>query len=101
MLSCLLLVGLLLTGLSPMPALAAVPAALPNLSPSQETPDTTPAEEGSEEGAEGDTLIYVSDLLPSASGGGRLLTLSLEPDATASLSTNFLNGEPPVVEIGS
>lgn len=45
--------------------------------------------------------VFVSDLLPAASGPGRLYTLTLLPDATATLSANFLNGEEPIVEIGS
>lgn len=46
-------------------------------------------------------LVYVSDLLPAASGPGRLITLELDVDGTATWSTNFLNGEAPIVETGS
>jgi len=39
--------------------------------------------------------------LPAASSGGRTLTLALNPDMTARLTTNFQNSEPTLVDVGT
>jgi uncharacterized lipoprotein YbaY/uncharacterized lipoprotein NlpE involved in copper resistance len=39
-------------------------------------------------------------MLPAASSPGRAITLTLSADGTAQLSTDYLNGEAPIVEIG-
>ena len=44
--------------------------------------------------------IYTA-LLPAASSPGRDITLMLKADNTAVRSTDYLNGEPPIVEIGT
>ncbi len=46
-------------------------------------------------------LVFQSEELPSASGAGRTFTLTLNTDGSATLSTAFGSGEPPVVEIGT
>lgn len=40
-------------------------------------------------------------MLPSASSPGRDITLVLAPDGSAELSTDYLNGEAPIVETGA
>lgn len=45
-------------------------------------------------------LVFESETLPSASSPGRVLTLTLAADGTARLSTDFLNGEAAIVEVG-
>ncbi len=83
----LLLALSLLLGLLPAVALAATHA--PTVA--QETP-----------AAEAEApQVFVSELLPAASSPGRLITLTLDPDATATLSSNYLNGEAPIVEVGT
>ena len=39
--------------------------------------------------------------LPAASGPGRVVTLSLNGDGSADMSTDFQNGKPPIVEVGT
>lgn len=39
--------------------------------------------------------------LPAADTPGRAITVELKPDGTASMSTNYMNGEPIVVETGT
>jgi uncharacterized lipoprotein NlpE involved in copper resistance len=82
----LLVLGLLLS-LLPGIALAGPQA----LAPAQ---DAAAAEDGAPQ-------VYVSDLLPAADGVGRIITLVLAADGGADWSTNFLNGEPPIVEQGT
>lgn len=43
---------------------------------------------------------YKSDTLPAASSPGRVVELVLLDDGTAAMRTDYLNDEPPVVEIG-
>jgi hypothetical protein len=40
-------------------------------------------------------------MLPAASSPGRDITLDLKPDGSVELSTDYLNGEAPIVEIGT
>jgi LysM repeat protein len=40
-------------------------------------------------------------MLPAASSPGRDITLNLKPDGSVELSTDYLNGEAPIVEIGT
>ncbi len=77
--ACLLLLGLL--------ALMPAPTALAAL-PTQETP------------ADG-TLIFQSAEMPSASTPGRVVTLSLDGAGGAIMSTDYMNGEDPIVEEGA
>ena len=44
---------------------------------------------------------YVSDLLPTADAPGRFLVALFYPDGNAQISTYTLNGDLPVIEIGS
>ena len=39
--------------------------------------------------------------LPAASGPGRLVALTLNADGSAEMSTDYQNGKPPIVEVGS
>jgi uncharacterized lipoprotein NlpE involved in copper resistance len=39
--------------------------------------------------------------LPAASGPGRIVTLTLNDDGTADMSTDYQNGKPPIVEVGT
>lgn len=57
---------------------------------------------------QGDRLVETTDFagtykatLPSASSPGRDVTLILNPDGTVERSTDYLNGEAPIVEIGT
>lgn len=77
--ACLLLLGLL----AAMPATRALAAA-----PAQPAPTAEP-------------VIYQSAELPSASSPGRVITLALDGEGGATMSTDFMNGEDPVVEVGS
>lgn len=43
---------------------------------------------------------YMAEL-PAASSPGRLIALNLDQDGSATLSTNYLNSEAPIVEIGA
>lgn len=59
-------------------------------------------------GLEGDQLVERIDyagtykaLLPAASSPGRDITLTLNADGTVQLSTDYLNDEAPIVEIGT
>jgi LysM repeat protein len=40
-------------------------------------------------------------MLPAASSPGRDITLDLKPDGSVELSTDYLNGEAPIIEIGT
>ncbi|MEZ4610088.1 MAG: copper resistance protein NlpE N-terminal domain-containing protein [Caldilineaceae bacterium] len=44
---------------------------------------------------------YQSDTLPAASSPGRVITLTLYNDGSLEMSTDFLNDEPPIVEVGT
>ena len=44
---------------------------------------------------------YQSDTLPAASSPGRVITLTLYDDGSLEMSTDFLNDEPPIVEVGT
>jgi hypothetical protein len=57
---------------------------------------------------EGDRLVeqtafagIYKAMLPAASSPGRDITLDLKPDGSVELSTDYLNGEAPIVEIGT
>lgn len=50
--------------------------------------------------ASGFVGIY-KGFLPAATCCGRDITLTLSPDGPATMSTNFLNGEPPIVQTGT
>jgi hypothetical protein len=57
---------------------------------------------------EGDKLVELTDYvstyqetLPAADSTGRDITLTLKADDTADLSTNYMNGQPPIVQNGS
>jgi len=57
---------------------------------------------------EGDQLVVATDftgtykaLLPAASSPGRDITLTLNLDGTVERSTDYLNGEPPILETGT
>ena len=47
------------------------------------------------------TLTFVSDILPSADTDGLQLTVALNDNGSATLSSDSMNGEDPVVEMGS
>lgn len=86
-------------------AAAATPAATAEAAAEEPAAEVTPAvtAEPAEEVVEIDeTLagVYVSDELAVASSPERALTLTLEADGTAALSSDFLNGELPVEELG-
>ncbi|MGL4650502.1 MAG: copper resistance protein NlpE N-terminal domain-containing protein, partial [Caldilineaceae bacterium] len=53
------------------------------------------------EAPEGAEAVYASDVLPAASSPGRLVRLVLFVDGTAQEITDFLNGEAPIVELGT
>lgn len=44
--------------------------------------------------------MYVASM-PAASGPGREVTLLINSDGSAQLSTDYLNGKPPIVEVGT
>ena len=46
------------------------------------------------------TLVFVSELLPSADTSGRVVSLALANDGGAALATDYLNDEAPIVELG-
>lgn len=46
-------------------------------------------------------LVFESDVLPAASSPGRMITLTLDEDGSAEMSTDYMNDEPPVVEVGT
>lgn len=54
-----------------------------------------------EEGIDAGILVYQSDVLPAADTSGRQITLALSDDGAAEMSTDYLNDEPPIVEIGA
>lgn len=58
------------------------------------------ATEAAPGGALAGGLVFQSGTLPAASGGGREITLSLLDDGSAIMSTDFMNDEPPVTELG-
>lgn len=45
--------------------------------------------------------IFQTDILPAASTPGRIITLTLYTDETLTMSTDYLNDEAPIVEIGA
>ena len=51
--------------------------------------------------AVGPVAIYQSDIMPAASSPGRIITLTLNSDNTVVMSTDFMNDEPPIVEVGA
>lgn len=57
-----------------------------------------PTEEPSEVDASG---VYASDVLPAAGAPGMLILAILYGDGDAQVSSYYLNGEPPIVEVGS
>lgn len=67
-------------------------------SASEATTETTPSDESS---APADVLVFVSDILPSADTAGRQITLELGQDHSATMITDYMNNEDPVVEIGT
>lgn len=46
-------------------------------------------------------LVFESDVLPSASSPGRMITLTVDEDGSAEMSTDYMNDEAPVVEVGT
>ncbi len=49
----------------------------------------------------GDPVIYQSAEMPSASSPGRVVTLTLDSTGVATISTDYMNGEDPIVEDGA
>jgi uncharacterized lipoprotein NlpE involved in copper resistance len=45
-------------------------------------------------------LVFESDVLPAASSSGRMITLTLDEDGSAEMSTDYMNDEAPIVEVG-
>lgn len=45
--------------------------------------------------------VYQSDVMPAADSPGRVITLTLDSDNTVVMTTDFMNDEPPIVEIGT
>jgi uncharacterized lipoprotein NlpE involved in copper resistance len=50
--------------------------------------------------ADATTLLFVSELLPSADTPGRVVSLALAEDGGAAMATDYLNDEEPVLELG-
>ena len=48
-----------------------------------------------------EALTFRSETVPAASSPGRQYTLTLEPGGAATLAADYLNDEPPVVELGA
>jgi uncharacterized lipoprotein NlpE involved in copper resistance len=46
-------------------------------------------------------LVFESDVLPAASSPGRMITLTLDEDGSAEMSTDYMNDEAPIVEVGT
>ena len=46
-------------------------------------------------------LLFVSDVLPAADTEGRIVSLALAEDGGAALATDYMNGEDPIVEVGT
>jgi uncharacterized lipoprotein NlpE involved in copper resistance len=44
--------------------------------------------------------VFQSDTLPAASSPGRIITLTLYADNTLTMSSDYLNGEAPIVQVG-
>lgn len=44
---------------------------------------------------------FESDTLPAASSPGRVITLTLYDDGSLEMSTDYMNDEPPIVEVGT
>ena len=53
-----------------------------------------------DEGIDAGMVIYQSDILPAADTQGRQITLTLSDDGAVEMSTDYMNDEPPIVEIG-
>lgn len=73
----------------------------PMCCPTQEVTETFNLEYSLARQVGSDAAGTYSTTLPAASSPGRDVTLTLDPEGTASLSTNYLNDEPPIVEIGT
>lgn len=76
----------------------AVSTGWPISKPDQQGMTTTAPEQ-----APGDNQFvgtYIA-LLPAASSPGRDITLAVNRDGTVQMSTDFLNGKPPIVEVGT
>ena len=52
-------------------------------------------------GQDAGTVVFVSEVLPAADTAGRVLSLALSENGGAALATDYLNGEDPIVEIGT
>ncbi|HXF61772.1 MAG TPA: copper resistance protein NlpE N-terminal domain-containing protein [Caldilineaceae bacterium] len=70
------------------------------------TDEATTGEPAAEESTAGEVVtsaggqIYQSEALPAASGPGRQITLALAHDGSAVMSTDYMNDEPPITELG-
>lgn len=47
------------------------------------------------------TATYKSDMLPAADSPGRVITLTLLDDGSLTMTTDFLNEQPPIEEVGT
>ncbi|MCB0049307.1 MAG: copper resistance protein NlpE N-terminal domain-containing protein, partial [Caldilinea sp.] len=47
------------------------------------------------------SATYKSDTLPAADSPGRVITLTLLDDGSLTMSTDFLNDQPPIEEVGT
>ena len=47
------------------------------------------------------SATYKSDTLPAADSPGRVITVTLFDDASVTMSTDFLNDQPPIEEVGT
>lgn len=70
---------------------------LPEVTPADMDAMTAPVEEPAVE----PVAVYQSDVLPAADSPGRVITLTLDSDNTVVMTTDFMNDEPPIVEIGT
>jgi uncharacterized lipoprotein NlpE involved in copper resistance len=63
---------------------------------------TPPAEEpDADASAVTAVAVYQSDVMPAASSPGRVITLTLNSDNTIVMTTDFMNDEPPIVQVGA
>lgn len=85
---------------TPEPASAPVDEPAPEpTEPPQEEPTTASAAEANTETAPDFAGVYTAEL-PAASSPGRAITLTLSVDGSVSFVTDYLNEEPPIVEVG-
>lgn len=78
----------------------AVPTSAPADEPDPEPePTESPVEAAGDEAATDFAGVYTAEL-PSASSPGRVLSLTLAVDGSVTFATDYLNDEPPIVEVG-